>query len=259
LKPIIFKNVSHRYNGLASAEFPAGGAGTPGEDDVLRNLSFEIEENIITAVIGRSGGGKSTLLQIINGLVVPVSGEVFVFGNILNYHKINELRLQIGYSVQGTGLFPHMTVFENIFLPARISKRPKGEIDERIDMLMKQVDLRPEFKFKYPHQLSGGEQQRVGICRAMVLNPGIFLLDEAFGALDPSTRGEIHKEVLRLQQFEPRTIVMVTHDLHEAIKLGDSIMLIEKGVIQQYGTKDEILNKPANQFVKNFIGSQYEN
>jgi osmoprotectant transport system ATP-binding protein len=259
LKPIVFKNVSHRYNDRTSAGIRANESEGTSDDEVLRNLSFDIDENIITVIIGRSGGGKSTLLQIINGLIVPVSGEVFVFGNPLNFDKISELRLQMGYCVQGTGLFPHMTVYDNIYLPAKISNKLKKGVDERIDMLMKQVDLRTEFKSKYPYQLSGGEQQRVGICRAMVLNPGIFLLDEPFGALDPSTRGEIHKEVLKLQQFEPRTIVMVTHDLHEAIKLADKIMLIDKGMIQQYGTKDEILNKPANQFVRDFIGSQYEN
>jgi osmoprotectant transport system ATP-binding protein len=223
---------------------------------VLNDISFFIEENIITAVIGRSGGGKSTLLQIINGLIKPTSGEVYVYGDKLDYDNINELRLNIGYSVQGTGLFPHMTAYENIFLPARICKRQAIDIEERIDMLMNLVDLPQGYKKKYPYQLSGGEQQRVGLCRAMILNPKIFLLDEAFAALDPTTKNEIHTEFIKLQKFEPRTIVLVTHDLNEALKLGDKIVILEGGVIQQIGIKDDIINKPANQFVTDFINSQ---
>ena len=240
MKPIIFNKVSHRYL----------------KDIVLSDLSFEIEENIITAVIGKSGGGKSTLLQIINGLVVPSEGEVFVFGEKLDYNKITATRLKIGYSVQGTGLFPHMTVYENISLLGKITSKSKDEITGRVDYLMKLVDLPLEFKSKYPYQLSGGEQQRVGLCRAMVLNPPIFLLDEAFAALDPSTKNEIHTELLKIQKLEPRTVVLVSHDLAEAVKLADKIMVLHQGVIQQYGSKDEVINKPANDYVKDFINSQ---
>ncbi len=240
MKPIVFKKVSHRYS----------------KDAVLDNLSFEIEENLITAVIGRSGGGKSTLIQIINGLVVPTYGEVFVFGEKLDYSRINDIRLKIGYSVQGTGLFPHMTVYENISLPGKIAGRAKGEISSRVDLLMKMVELPEDFTGKYSYQLSGGEQQRVGLCRAMLLDPPIFLLDEAFAALDPTTKYEIHNELLKIQKIEPRTIVLVTHDLAEALKLADKIMVLHRGVIQQYGTKDEILNSPATEFVKDFIKSQ---
>ena len=240
MKPIVFKKVSQRYF----------------KDVVLNNLSFEIEENLITAIIGKSGGGKSTLLQIINGLVVPAEGEVFVFGDKLDYNRIYETRLKIGYAVQGTGLFPHMTVYRNISLRGKIAKRPKDEIDSRIDFLLKLVDLPSEFLTKYPYQLSGGEQQRVGLCRAMLLNPPLFLLDEPFAALDPSTKHEIHKELLKIQGMEPRTIVMVTHDLAEALKLADKIMVLHGGVIQQYGTKDEILNSPATEYVRDFVKSQ---
>jgi osmoprotectant transport system ATP-binding protein len=240
MNPIIFKNITHTYDGIS----------------VLNNISFEIEENIITAIIGKSGAGKSTLLQIINGLIVPSSGEAIIFGEQLNYERINEIRLDIGYSVQGTGLFPHMNVYENISILGRITKKPENEIDERIKLLMKLVDLNPDFISKYPFQLSGGEEQRVGICRSMLLNPKLFLLDEAFSALDITTRNEIHKEVLKLQKFEPRTIILVTHDLREALKLGDKIMLVEKGEIMQYGTREEILNQPANNFVKEFVQIQ---
>lgn len=241
--PILFKNISHSYSGVK----------------VLDDISFGVEDKIITAIIGRSGAGKSTLLQIINGMIVPDSGEVMVFGEKLDYRRINEMRLNIGYSVQGTGLFPHMTVYENISILGRITKKPNREIEERIEVLMKLVDLNPDFRNKYPYQLSGGEQQRVGLCRSMLLNPKIFLLDEAFGALDMTTRHEIHEELLKLQKFEPRTIVLVTHDLLEAFQLGDKIMIMEKGIIQQYGTQKEIASNPANEFVRNFVKIQTAN
>src|SRR4030095_3718079 len=237
---IQFEKVSHFYNGTKA----------------LDNISFEIEDHKITAIIGRSGSGKSTLLQIINGLVRPKDGIVYVFGEKLNYKEINKIRLKIGYSVQGTGLFPHLTVYNNISLLGRITDQLKHDTERRVDMLMSLVNLPPKFKTKYPFQLSGGEQQRVGICRAMLLSPPIFLLDEAFGALDPTTKNEIHSELLNLQKFEPRTIVLVTHDLTEALKLGDNIMILEQGTIQQYDSKDKILNTPANDFVKSFINSQ---
>lgn len=242
MSKIKFNNVTHEYQGV----------------NALNNISFELIEDKITAIIGKSGSGKSTLLQIINGLIIPTNGDVYVYGEKLNYNKINEIRLKIGYSVQGTGLFPHMTVYDNIALLGKITNKLKHDIERRIDLLMSFVSLNPQYKTKYPHQLSGGEQQRVGICRAMLLNPEIFLLDEAFGALDPTTRTEIHKEFLKLQEFEPRTIVLVTHDFREALKLADNIMILEKGVVQQFGTKDEILSKPANDFVKNFVESQTE-
>lgn len=237
---IQFDSVSHYYN----------------ETRALDNLTFEIDDFKITAIIGRSGSGKSTLLQIINGLIKPSAGKILVFGNLLNYDEINKTRLKIGYSVQGTGLFPHMTVYDNISLLGKIRNQRRHFTERRVDMLMSLVNLPPVFKTKYPYELSGGEQQRVGICRAMLLNPPVFLLDEAFGALDPATKNEIHSELLNLQKIEPRTIVLVTHDLSEALKLADKIMILEKGVIQQYGAKDEIINKPANDFVKSFINSQ---
>jgi osmoprotectant transport system ATP-binding protein len=149
-----------------------------------------------------------------------------------------------------------MSVYENITLLAKLNGRSDKEVKDRTDMLMTFVDLSFDFKNKYPHQLSGGEQQRIGICRAMILNPQIYLLDEAFGALDPTTKSEIHKKLLDIQNTEPRTVLFVTHDLREAFKLADTVIIIEKGVIQQIGTKDDIKNKPSNQFVENFLNSQ---
>jgi osmoprotectant transport system ATP-binding protein len=236
---ICFENVTHSYNGIKA----------------LSEISFEIKQNRITAIIGRSGGGKSTILQLINGLLKPAIGSVQVFGKELDYSGLSELRLKIGYSVQGTGLFPHMTVYDNIGLLGKITKMLRHQIEHRIDALMSRVDLPPSYKSKYPHELSGGEQQRVGLCRSMMLNPPVFLLDEAFAALDPSTKNEIHTEFLKLQEIEPRTIVMVSHDITEALKLGDDIMILEKGEVQQFAPKEEVINKPANEFVRNYLSN----
>ena len=146
-----------------------------------------------------------------------------------------------------------MTVYNNIALLAKICKYDHVKINQRIDHLMQLVDLDLNFKYKYPHQLSGGEQQRVGICRAMMLNPKIFLLDEAFNALDVTTRNEIHEELLTLQKAEPRTIILVTHDVNEAMKLADKILILDLGKIQQYAEPEVLLKKPASPFVKRFI------
>jgi osmoprotectant transport system ATP-binding protein len=239
---IRFEDVSHSYN----------------SHNALSGISFDINGNKITAIIGRSGGGKSTVLQIINGLIRPTNGKVFIFDEALDYGSINIIRLKIGYSVQGTGLFPHMSVYDNISLLGNITKIHRHDIERRVDTLMSLVDLPPSYKAKFPHELSGGEQQRVGLCRSMLLNPPIFLLDEAFAALDPSTKNDLHKEFLKLQEFEPRTIVMVSHDISEALKLADDIMIIEKGVLQQFDKKEDVLKNPANDFVKKYLAINKE-
>ena len=222
---ILFKNVTHIY----------------GNVNALDNINCEFEERKITSVIGKSGSGKSTLLQLINGLQKPSAGTVSVFGSPLNYGKITKTRLKIGYSVQGTGLFPHMNIYDNISLLGKITGQKKHVTELRVDTLMSLVNLPPVFKTKYPYQLSGGEQQRVGICRAMLLNPPVFLLDEAFGALDPETKNEIHAELLNLQNVEPRTIVLVTHDHDEAKKLSDYAVILDKGKIINRGKSGDIL------------------
>ena len=241
MHPVVFKNISKTY----------------GEKKVLDNVNIYFEENKVSVIIGRSGSGKSTLLKLINGLLKPDTGLVQVFDENINYSEVNELRRQIGYSVQGTTLFPHMNVYDNITLLGKLNKLNKENIIERLRILLKFVDLPEVFLKKYPGELSGGEQQRVGICRAMMLNPKIFLLDEAFGALDPTTKSEIHSELLKIQLKEPRTIILVTHDLQEAFKLADKIVIIEEGIVIQTGTKEEILNS-GNEYVKYFIRSQTE-
>src|SRR5260370_18869611 len=184
-----------------------------GKEAALHDGDVAFVDGVTRAVVGPSGSGKSTLLQLINGLVRPSSGTVQVYGKPIDYDRLPELRRQIGYAVQGTGLFPHLTAFRNITLLARLVGWKPERIHSRARGLMERVGLPWTFATRYPHQLSGGEQQRVGLCRALMLQPPLFLLDEPFGALDPVTRNEFQQEVLRLQQSKPPPIVRVTHDL----------------------------------------------
>jgi osmoprotectant transport system ATP-binding protein len=223
-----------------------------GKQASLHDVSIEFPEKKITAIIGRSGSGKSTLIQLINGLIRPTQGGVLLNGKSLDYTQIFENRLLMGYVVQATGLFPHLTVYQNIIIAGKI-KSISFNSEIRAKELMEKVSLPATFKSKYPHELSGGEQQRVGICRALFLNPPILLMDEPFGALDPVTRYEIQEEILRLQLQEPRTILFVTHDMREAAKLADNILVLEKGVVQQYDEKGKVIQHAANGFVKQLI------
>lgn len=234
---IIFNNVSHYYGSKAA----------------VKGLNAEFEDGKITAILGKSGSGKSTLLQIINGLIKPTEGSITVFGEKLNYNALSITRRKIGYSVQGTGLFPHLSIYDNIAILGRITGVSKHDIERRADTLMSFVNLEPEFKTKYPYQLSGGEQQRVGICRAMILNPPVFLLDEAFGALDDETKSEIHNEFLLMQKAEPRTVILVTHDIDEAFKLADNIMLMESGEIKQHAPKSEVIKAPQSSYLNEYL------
>lgn len=218
---------------------------------VINNVSLSFQEKKTTAIIGKSGSGKSTLLQFFNGLIRPTSGSVNIFGEALNYSQINSLRLRMGYMVQGTGLFPHLTVEDNISITGKIQK--STTTFERVNELMNLVSLPESFKRKYPYELSGGEQQRVGICRALFLNPPLLLMDEPLGALDPITRQEIQAEILKLQQLAPRTILLVTHDMREAKKLADYILVIDKGEVQQYDIAEKVLQNPANTSVEKLI------
>jgi osmoprotectant transport system ATP-binding protein len=227
-------------------------------ETALADVSLSFADDTTTAIVGPSGSGKSTLLQLINGLVRPTQGQVFVFGEPIGYERLPELRRQIGYAVQGTGLFPHLTVEGNITLLARLVGWEADRIRHRSAQLMALVDLPAEYARRYPHELSGGQQQRVGLCRAMMLNPPIFLLDEPFGALDPITRREIHHEFLRLQASEARTIVLVTHDLREALKLAQRLVVLERGRVVQEGPCRKVVSNPANEFVRSFFRSQLE-
>ncbi len=242
MSSIAFDNVSKSYH----------------QKIALKNISLTFQPDKTTAVIGPSGSGKSTLIQLINGLLRPDHGQVSVFDKKINYDKLSELRKRMGYAVQGTGLFPHLTVKKNITLLAVLENWENDRISKRAEELVNLVNLPKDYFTKYPHELSGGEQQRVGLCRAMMLNPKIFLLDEAFGALDPITRSEIHAEFIRLQKLEARTIILVTHDLREAFKLADQVVILNEGQVEQIGTRKEILETPASKFVKKFVHMQLE-
>lgn len=226
------------------------------QERALHDVSLTFADDVTTAVVGPSGSGKSTLLQLINGLVHPSQGVVYVFGKAIDYGCLPELRRQIGYAVQGTGLFPHLTVEGNITLLARLAKWERKRIRARSEELMRLVDLPLEYARRYPHELSGGQQQRVGLCRALMLDPRIILLDEPFGVLDPITRKEIHREFLRLQALQARTIVLVTHDLSEALKLAQRLVILNRGRLEQHGSREEVLQRPATEYVRTFFQSQ---
>jgi osmoprotectant transport system ATP-binding protein len=225
-------------------------------EKALEEISLSFMDQVTTAVVGSSGSGKSTLLQLINGLVWPTAGNVLVFGKSIDYDRLPELRLQIGYAVQGTGLFPHMTVERNITLLARLARWERDRIRARSEELMKLVGLSPAYEGRYPHELSGGQQQRVGLCRALMLDPPLLLLDEPFGALDPVTRNEVHREFLKLQAAGPRTVILVTHDLREAVKLAQHMVILHRGHVEQQGPCAEVINGPSNEFVRGFLDAQ---
>lgn len=203
---------------------------------LYENLSVVLPDKKITAILGKSGSGKSSLLQIINGVIKPCEGRVFLFGQELDYKKINQIRHGIGYAVQQTGLFPHLTVYENIALPGVLVGWNDKKKRQRVFELMELVNLDKNLAKKYPHQISGGEQQRTGLCRAIMLNPRLMLLDEPFSSLDPETKQGIHQEVKKLQEKEPRCIILVTHDPTEAQELGDHRLKFEGGQLTSLPT-----------------------
>jgi osmoprotectant transport system ATP-binding protein len=202
-----------------------------GDTAVLDGVSLDFAEGLITAIIGRSGCGKSTLLKICNGLVRPDTGQVQVFGRPLDYGNLPPLRRRMGYAVQRTGLFPHLSARQNMTLLATLEGWDPERIDRRVNELQQLTQLQSEQLDKYPHQLSGGQQQRVGLCRAMMLRPEILLLDEPFAAIDPITRVDIHRQLLTLHRAEPTTAVLVTHDMREALRLADQIVVMDAGRI----------------------------
>lgn len=215
---------------------------------VLSGISFALACREVVAILGKSGSGKSTLLQVINGLVKPDHGLVKIFGQPIDYVAIYATRLQIGYVVQQVGLFPHMDVQSNIVLLGRITGQSPATKEARLHHLLDMVQLPASFLKKYPHELSGGEQQRVGLCRAMFLNPPILIMDEPFGSLDYETKRNIYKHLLSIQVNEPRAIVLVTHDWDEAILLADRFIWIEDGLIRAAGNKEELARLKTSMF-----------
>ncbi len=222
---------------------------------VLQNISFEIETGNITSIIGESGCGKTTTLKMINRLIEPTSGTITIDGEDIKKKNPISLRRSIGYVIQQTGLFPHLTVRENIELISKLEKKNRKKMKERTLEMMEMVSLDPtEFLDRYPSELSGGQQQRIGIARAFASDPSIILMDEPFSALDPVTRTSLQDELIKLQQKYHKTIVFVTHDMDEAIKISNKIAIMDSGNLVQYDTPEMILKHPANDFVKNFVG-----
>jgi osmoprotectant transport system ATP-binding protein len=226
---------------------------TYGGDRVLTDISLSLPENQVTALVGESGSGKSTLLQIINGLVKPDSGQIRLGGKLLDYDNLPEIRRNMGYAVQGAGLFPHLTIEQNVTLVASLNGWSQDQQAERYQYLISLLELTDEFSNRYPHSLSGGQQQRVSLCRAMMLNPSLMLLDEPFSALDPITRMTIHEEFSRLSEVEPRTIMLVTHDMSEAIKLARYIVILKDGEIVQQGEAEDVQSSPEDDYVQKLL------
>ncbi|MBV8050579.1 MAG: ATP-binding cassette domain-containing protein [Acidobacteriaceae bacterium] len=224
---IEFHNVSFRLNGRA---------------DILENLNLEIRRGETLVLLGRSGSGKTTTLKLINALLSPSAGEIRVDGRPLQQWDVIRLRRMIGYVIQETGLFPHFTIERNIGVVPKIERWPANRIRDRVRELLKLVGLDPQIASRYPHELSGGQRQRVGVARALAADPPILLMDEPFGALDPLTRAELQREFLNLQTSLKKTVIFVTHDLHEALLLGTRIALMEAGRVVTIQTRDQFLD-----------------
>ncbi len=218
-------------------------------------LSFDLEEGEICTVVGPSGCGKTTAMKMINRLIPITSGKICIDGQDISRLNTIDLRRSIGYVIQNIGLFPNMTIGENIAIIPRLLKWDKSKIDEKVLRLLELVNLDPgEFRDRYPRELSGGQQQRIGVVRAMAGNPPIMLMDEPFGAIDPINRGHLQNEFLKVQEKVKKTIVFVTHDIDEAIKMGDKICLLRDGHLVQFSSPEEMLTHPKNDFVADFVG-----
>lgn len=230
---------------------------TAGEKVILDNISLTIESGSFVVLIGPSGCGKTTTLKLINKLIEPTSGEIYIDGKAISKEDPIKLRRNIGYVIQNIGLFPHLTIKENIeLIPKLKGKKTEQEISDNTERLIKMVGLDPdEFLYKYPSELSGGQQQRIGVIRAIATDADIILMDEPFSALDPITRTQLQEWLYELQQELKKTIIFVTHDMDEALKLADKICIMQGGKIQQYDTAENLLKHPVNNFVKDFIGS----
>ena len=230
----------------------------PGSDNpVVNDLSFEVPEGEICVLVGPSGCGKTTSMRMVNRLIEISEGEILIDGEPNTAMSGTQLRRKIGYAIQQIGLFPHRTIADNIGTVPHLLGWNKGRIRDRVDELLELVGLSPgEYRDRYPAELSGGQQQRVGVARALAADPPIMLMDEPFGAVDPITRERLQDEFLRIQEDIKKTIVFVTHDIDEAIKLGNKIAILKQGgVLAQYDTPETILANPNSEFVASFVGT----
>lgn len=224
-----------------------------GQENVLQGLSLDIEKGEFLAVVGSSGCGKTTMLKMINGLIRPDSGKIIVEGQDISETDLIALRRGIGYCIQGSVLFPHMTVEENVaYVPELLNGRDKAKTRAAVSKWLRTVGLEEDMRRRYPSQLSGG-QQRVGIARALAASPEILLMDEPFGAVDSITRAQLQTEIKEIHRKTGVTIVFVPHDISEALYLGTRVLVLDKGEIQQYDTPENIIDSPRNQFVKALV------
>lgn len=237
---IRLENVVRRYGGFTAVD----------------DLSMEVRQGEVCVLIGPSGCGKTTTLRMLNRLIEPTRGSIFVGGRETRTLELEQLRRSIGYVIQSVGLFPHMTVAANISVVPELLRWEKGRITERVQELLVLVGLSPDYSGKYPSQLSGGEAQRVGVARALAADPPILLMDEPFGAVDPLTRERLQGEFTRIQRELHKTVIFVTHDLDEAIRVADRIAVLRSGKLVQYDTPEDLLARPANEFVREFIGTE---
>ena len=240
---IEFRGVSKTYPGST----------TP----VVNDLSFEVLDGEICVLVGPSGCGKTTSMRMVNRLIEPTSGQILIDGEPNTAMSGTKLRRKIGYAIQQIGLFPHRTIAHNIATVPKLLEWDKDRIRRRVDELLDLVGLPPgDYRDRYPAELSGGQQQRVGVARALAADPPIMLMDEPFGAVDPITRTRLQDEFVRIQGEIKKTIVFVTHDIDEAIKMGDKIAILKQGgVLAQYDTPENILTHPASDFVSSFVGA----
>jgi osmoprotectant transport system ATP-binding protein len=240
---IRLENITKKYGGT--------------EEAAVNNLTMDVHRGEVLVLVGPSGCGKSTTLRLINRLIEPSSGRIFLNGEDVTTMNPSLLRRKIGYVIQQVGLFPHRTIAENIATVPKLLGWDKDKISERVDELLDLVGMDPDtYRFRYPKELSGGQAQRVGVARALAADPDVLLMDEPFGAIDPITRDRLQNEFLRLQQDLKKTIVFVTHDIDEAIKMGNRIAILrEQSEIAQLDTPEAILADPADEFVENFLGS----
>jgi osmoprotectant transport system ATP-binding protein len=237
---IVFDRVSKTY---------AGGV------EAVCALSMEVLEGETVVLLGTSGSGKTTTLKMVNRLMEPTSGHILIDGTDIMEQDPIQLRRGIGYAIQNIGLFPHMTVAENISVVPKLLKWSRERTAERVDQLLTMVGLDPEeFRDRFPAQLSGGQRQRIGVARALAADPPIVLMDEPFGALDPITREQLQDEFIELESEIKKTILFVTHDVFEAVKMGDRIALLDSGRLQQLAVPAELVENPASEFVDNFLG-----
>jgi osmoprotectant transport system ATP-binding protein len=222
----------------------------------VNDINFEVAEGENLILLGTSGCGKTTTLKMINRLIEPTSGKILINGEEVTHQPPELLRRNIGYVLQNNGLFPHYTIAENISIVPKLLKWDARRIADRTQELLQKLHLSAEFLNKFPNQLSGGQQQRIGLARALMADAPVLLMDEPFGALDNITRAQIQGEFKELDELQRKTIVMVTHDVQEAFELGNRICIMDKGRIVQAGTPAELLFKPANDFVKDFLQAQ---